>query len=81
MVLFSSADCTEIERKSSPALQFQSTSEHRLGQDSIHRRGQNYHKINTVMRNKIVSPRGLRSVLHLSVISINMYSARIQPSL
>jgi hypothetical protein len=47
------------------------------GQDSIHRRGQNYPDIYTGMRNKPVSRGGPRSLLYLSSISI--YSTRIQP--
>ncbi len=37
---------------------------HRLGQDSIHRRGQNPSNINSDMRKKPVSRGGPRSVLH-----------------
>ncbi len=53
---------------------------HRLGQDSIHRRGpQNHSNINTGVRRKPAARGGPRSLLHVSVSSV--YSTRIQPSL
>ncbi len=52
---------------------------HRLGQDSIHSRGENYANINTGVRKHQCPRGGPRSTLHLSVGFI--YSARIQPSL